>query len=104
MAGWMTAQQAVGVPLSSVALDSASFVAQVCARTGTPDHALSACWPTVAHSAPMYLAELLHVIALAPRPFLSLPRPLLAEDESENDDEDDKMAMCISPNLLEGGA
>ena len=48
-----------GVPLSSVALDSASFVAQMCARTGPPGHALSACWPTVAHSAAMYLAEVL---------------------------------------------
>ena len=36
------------MPLLSVALDSASFVAPVCARTGVPGHALSACWPTVA--------------------------------------------------------
>ena len=35
-----------GVPLSSVALDSAGVVAQVCARTGVPDQALSAGWPT----------------------------------------------------------
>ena len=55
----MAAQQAVGVPLSSAALDSASFVAQMCARTGASDHALSAYWPTVAHSTPMYLAEVL---------------------------------------------
>ena len=55
----MTEKQAVGVPLSSVALDSASVVAHVHARTGVPDHALSACWPTVAHSEPRYLAEVL---------------------------------------------
>ncbi len=36
------------MPLSSVALDSVSSVAQVWAQTGAPDHALSACWPTVA--------------------------------------------------------
>ena len=66
MAGWMTGQQAVGVPLSSVALDSASFVAQVCARTGIPDHALSACWPTVPHSTPMYLAEALYPVEAPP--------------------------------------
>ena len=55
----MTAQQVVGVPLSSAALDSAGFVAYVCARTGASDHALSAYWPTVAHSTPMRLTEVL---------------------------------------------
>ena len=59
-------RQAVGVPLSSAALDSASFASRVCARTGTSDHALSACWPTVAHPAPMDLARVLRDVQLGP--------------------------------------